>query len=147
MQRRTIGSDGAQRLERIPLFAELSNGQRRMLARVIDELTAAAGETLMQQGEPGYEVLILEEGSADVLKDGACINEMGPGDFFGELAVLELGGPRSASVVASSPVRAIVLTAHFMREVRERMPDVGAHIDRQAAARRDRDERADRAPR
>ncbi len=147
MQRRTIGRDGAERLERIPLFAELSIGQRRMLARVIDELSATAGETLMQEGEPGYEVLILEEGTADVLQDGSRINQMGPGDFFGELAVLELGAPRSASVVASAPVRAIVLTAHFMRDVRERMPDVGAHIDREAAARRQRDERAGGAPR
>ncbi|HME04147.1 MAG TPA: cyclic nucleotide-binding domain-containing protein [Solirubrobacteraceae bacterium] len=142
MQRRTIGSDGAQRLEKIPLFAELSPGQRQMLARVIDELTAAAGETLMRQGEPGYEVLILEEGTADVLQDGVRINEMGPGDFFGELAVLEVGAPRSATVVASAPLRAIVLTARFMRDVRERMPDVGEHIDREADARRERDERA-----
>lgn len=146
MHRRTIGSDGAERLERIPLFAELSTGQRLMLARVVDELTAEAGETLMLQGEPGYEVLILEEGSADVLQDGEHINQMGPGDFFGELAVLELGSPRTASVVASTPVRAIVLTAHFMREVRERMPDVGEHIDREAAARRERDARAHGQP-
>jgi CRP/FNR family transcriptional regulator, cyclic AMP receptor protein len=142
MQRRTVGRDGASRLEKIGLFAELSTGQRQMLARVLDEITATAGETLMREGDPGYEVLILEEGTAEVLQDGARINEMGAGDFFGELAVLETGGPRTASVVATSPLRAIVLTAHFMREVRERMPAVGTQIDRAAAERRQRDEQA-----
>ncbi len=142
MQRRTIGRDGASRLEKIGLFAGLSPGQRQMLARVLDEVTATAGETLMHEGDFGYEVLILEEGTADVLQDGSRINEMGAGDFFGELAVLETGGARTASVVATSPLRAIVLTAHFMREVRERMPDVGIQIDRAAAERRQRDEQA-----
>ena len=142
MQRKTIGSDGADRLEKFDLFAGISIGQRRMLARVLDEITAEAGETLMRQGDFGYEVLALEEGTAEVLRDGCRINEMGPGDFFGELAVLEDGAPRTATVVASTPVRAIVLTAHFMREVRERMPAVGKQIDRAAAGRRERDEQA-----
>jgi len=137
-----MGSDGASRLEKIGLFGGLSTGQRAMLARVLDEVTAAAGETLMREGDPGYEVLILEEGTAEVLQAGTCIDEMGPGDFFGELAVLEVGGPRTATVVASSPLRAIVLTAHFMRDVRERMPAVGEQIDRAAAERRQRDEQA-----
>jgi CRP/FNR family transcriptional regulator, cyclic AMP receptor protein len=142
VQRRTIGSDGASRLEKVGLFEGLSTGQLRMLARMVDEVTASAGETIMRQGEMGYEVLILEEGTAEVFKDGSRINEMGPGDLFGELAVLEVGGERTATVVASSPLRAIELTAHFMREVRERMPAVGGQIDRAAAARRERDAQA-----
>jgi len=142
MERKTIGSSGANRLEQIDLFAGLSIAQRRMLARMLDEVTAPAGETIMHEGELGYEVLILEEGTAEVLQDGSRINEMGPGDLFGELAVLEVGGERTATVVATSPLRAIALTAHFMREVREQMPTVGEQIDRAAAERRERDERA-----
>lgn len=137
-----MGSDGASRLEKIGLFAELSNGQRLMLARVLDEVTAAAGETLMREGDFGYEVLVLEEGTAEVLQAGSRINEMGPGDLFGELAVLEVGGPRTATVVATSPLRAIVLTAHFMREVRDRMPAVGEQIDGLANEHRERDRQA-----
>jgi CRP/FNR family cyclic AMP-dependent transcriptional regulator len=139
MQRSTIGSDGAGRLEKVDLFAELSTGQRRMLARIMDEVTAAAGEAIMSEGEPGYEALVIEEGTANVLQDGTPINTIGPGDVFGELAVLGDGAPRTASVVASSSLRAIVLTAHFMREVHDRMPTVGEHIERIAAERRDRD--------
>lgn len=139
MQRRTMGSDGASRLEKIGLFADLSTGQRLMLARVLEEMTAEAGEELMREGDFGYEVLILEDGTAEVLQGGAHINEIGPGDLCGELAVLEVGGPRTATVVATSPLRAIVLTAHFMREVRARMPAVGEQIDRAAAEHKERD--------
>jgi CRP/FNR family transcriptional regulator, cyclic AMP receptor protein len=139
MQRSTIGSDGASRLEKVDLFAALSTGQRRMLARIMDEVTAAAGETIMSEGEPGYEALVIEEGTADVLQHGAVINTIGPGEMFGELAVLDDGTPRTASVVASSPLRAIVLTAHFMREVHDRMPMVGEQIEQIASEHRDRD--------
>ncbi len=139
MQRRQMGRDGAERLGRIEVLSHLSLGQRRMLADMADEASAQAGETLMQQGEPGYEVLLLEEGTADVVRDGQVINKVGPGEMFGELAVLEDGVPRTASVIATSDVRAVVLTAHFMRELRARMPDVGEQIDRTAAEHRARD--------
>ncbi len=139
MQRSRVGDDGAERLAKIDALSELAIGQRRQLARLVDQVSAAAGETLVAQGEPGYEFLMLEEGTADVIQDGQVINTVGPGDFFGELAVLDSGVPRSASVVATSDLRVIVLTAHFMREMRERMPSVGANIDRVAVERRERD--------
>jgi len=142
VQRRRIGRDGAERLAKIGALSDLSTGQRRELARLVDEVTAEAGELLMRQGDPGYDFLMLEEGSAEVIKDGKRINVMGPGDFFGELAVLADGVPRTASVVATSDLRAIILTAHFMREMRARMPSVGEHIDRVAAERIERDGRA-----
>ncbi len=140
MHRKQIGSDGASRLASIELFAGLSRGQLLMLARVLDEVTATAGETIMSEGEPGYEVLVLEEGAAEVLKGGARVAVMGPGDIFGELAVLDVGGPRTASVIATSPLRAMLLTAHFMREVRAQLPALGERIERVAAERRQRDE-------
>jgi CRP-like cAMP-binding protein len=141
MERRQMGRDGAERLAKIDVLSDLSLGQRRMLANTVDEARAASGEELMRQGEPGYEALMLEEGTADVVQDGRVINRIGPGELFGELAVLGDGGARTASVVATSDVRAMVLTAHFMRELRERMPDVGERIDRTASERRERDAR------
>jgi CRP-like cAMP-binding protein len=142
MERRRIGRDGAERLGSITALRELSLGQRRMLADLVDEVIVSAGETLIQQGEPGYEFIMLEEGTAEVVQDGERIGEMDAGDFFGELSVLDDGAPRTASVVATTDLRAIVLTARFMREMRERMPSVGEQIDRIAAGRRARDERA-----
>jgi CRP-like cAMP-binding protein len=59
----------------------------------------------------------------------------GPGDFFGELTILTVGGQRNATIIATSPVRILTLTAHYMREVRERMPSVGEKIEGMIAAR------------
>jgi CRP-like cAMP-binding protein len=142
VHRRQLGRDGAERLGKIAVLSDLSIGRRRELARLADEVEAAAGEVIVLQGDPGYEFMMLEEGRADVLKDGAQINTMGPGDCFGELAVLSDGATRTASVVATSDLRAVVLTAHFMREMHDRLPAVGERIDHVAAERTERDVRA-----
>jgi CRP-like cAMP-binding protein len=139
MQRRRLGRDGGERLGRISILSDLSLGQRRELARLADELTAESGETVMLEGEPGYEFMMLEEGEADVIQDGERINTMLAGDCFGELATLADGNPRTASVVAKSDLRSIVLTAHFMREMHDRVPSAGEAIDQVAAERRERD--------
>jgi len=123
------------RLKQIRPFAGLSVAERKMLARVVDEFSAPAGTTLVRQGDYGYEFMVIEDGTVDVLRDGERIDTMGPGDFFGELAVIAAGGTRNASVVATSPVSIITLTAHDMRTVRERMPLVGEQIDRVIADR------------
>ncbi len=123
------------RLRQVRPFAGLSTAERKMLARVVDEFSAPAGTTLVSQGDYGYEFMVIEDGTVEVLRDGERVDSMGPGDFFGELAVLASGGERNASVVATSPVRVITLTAHDMRTVRERMPLVGEQIDRVIADR------------
>ncbi|HTR88829.1 MAG TPA: cyclic nucleotide-binding domain-containing protein [Solirubrobacteraceae bacterium] len=139
MRRHSVGPDGPERLARIPLFADLSPAQRNMLARLVDEVAAAAGETIMAEGGPGYEFMILEQGAARVLQGGEEINTMGPGDFFGELAVLGDGAARSASVIATSDARGLVFTARFTREIRERLPLVRERIDAVAEERLRRD--------
>jgi cAMP-dependent protein kinase regulator len=117
------------RLKQIRPFAGLSTAERKMLSRVVDEFTAAAGATLVRQGDYGYEFMVIEEGTVEVVRNGERIDTMGPGDFFGELAVIAAGGERNATIVATSPVRIITLTAHDMRAVRERMPAIGEQID------------------
>jgi len=141
VERRQLGDEGAERLAAIEVLRELPTGRRRELARLADELSASAGETLMAEGEPGYEFMMLEQGQADVVQGGQKINTMRPGDSFGELAVLSDGELRTASVVATTDVRAIVLTARFMREVHNRMGSVGERIDDDAIERRERDAR------
>jgi CRP-like cAMP-binding protein len=123
------------RLEKIRPFAALTPAERKMLARIVDEFAAPAGTTIVSQGDYGYEFIVIEEGTVDVIRNGENIDTMGPGDFFGELAVLADGGHRNATVIATSPVRGLRLSAHDMRVVRERMPLVGAQIDSVIAAR------------
>ena len=119
----------ASRLENIRPFAGLTPAEREMLARVLDEFDAPEGTTLVSQGEYGYEFMVIEDGTVDVLRDGEKIDTMGPGDFFGELAVIASGGQSNATIVATSPVKMLSLSAHYMRVIRERMPRIGEQID------------------
>jgi CRP-like cAMP-binding protein len=120
--------DGA-RLQQIRMFAGLSAAECNMLARIVDEFNAPEGATIVNQGDFGYEFMVIEEGTVEVIRNGEQIDAMGPGDFFGELAVLADGAHRNATIVATSPVRGLRLTARDMRTVRERMPLVGEQID------------------
>ena len=70
---------------------------------------------------------------------GEPINTVGPGEIVGELALVDPDGKRTASVVVATPLRALSLTSHSVREIQARMPDLGAAIDAAAAAHRDRD--------
>jgi protein phosphatase len=89
----------------------------------------------VNQGEHGYEFMVIEEGTVDVYRDGEKIDTMGPGDFFGEMAVLAVGGPRNATIVARTPVRLLTLTAHYMRNVHESIPALAERIDKVLASR------------
>jgi cAMP-dependent protein kinase regulator len=124
------------RLQSLPLFEGLTTAERRTLARMLDESSVPAGTTLVQQGDSGYEFMVIEQGTVDVLCDGERIDSMGPGDFFGELAVLQAGGRRNATIVASSDVRVLRLTAHYTRVVRDSMPLLAQRIDGVVAERR-----------
>jgi len=120
----------ATRVARLTPFKDLTPAQQSMLARMLDEVRAPEGTTLVHEGDYGYAFMIIEHGTVDVFRGAERIDEMGPGDFFGELADLGDGTRRSASIVATSPVSLLTLTAHYMRQVRERIPAVGEQIDR-----------------
>jgi len=124
-----------RRLEGLAPFENLTDGERRMLAGVLDEKRVDAGEHVVTEGDYGYEFMVIETGDVDVIYKGEKVDEMGPGDFFGELAVLSSGGRRNATIVATTPVTLLTLTSHYMREVRSRMPRVGEQIDAAAAQR------------
>jgi CRP-like cAMP-binding protein len=117
------------RLQEIGLFSALSAEDLRAVSRVAEDYSEPAGTTLIGQGDFGYEFIVLEQGTAEVIRDGETIDTLGPGDFFGELAALRPGKLRNASVVASSPVQIVAITAHNMRVLRERMPPLAKQID------------------
>ena len=123
------------RLDDLGPFKDLTDGERRMLAGVLDEKSYATDDDVVTEGDFGYEFMIIESGTVDVLLRGEKIDEMGPGDFFGEIAVISAGGRRNATIRATSPVTLLTLTAHYMREVRSRLPRVGEQIDAAAAQR------------
>jgi CRP-like cAMP-binding protein len=118
----------AQELAGIPLFASLGDAERERLASDFAEQSAEAGSRLIGEGAPGYTFFVLTEGTAEVTARGARLGELGPGDFFGEIALLERTR-RTASVTATSRVRVLVMSAGAFQRLREIHPQIGAEIE------------------
>jgi CRP/FNR family cyclic AMP-dependent transcriptional regulator len=121
-------------LRSAPLFEKLSERELEELERVVDELDVPAGKALTTEGAFGYEFFIVLEGRASVTQAGQEIGILGPGDFFGEIALVE-DTPRTATVTASTPLRFFVLTRQAFRSVVDHHPEVDAKV-RDAIAKR-----------
>ena len=117
----------ADKLAEIPLFASLSKREREQIARAADEVEVEAGKHLAEQGQFAYEFMAIEEGTADVLKDGEKLRVLGPGDFFGEIGLLE-AERRTATVVATSHMRLIVIFGPNLRSLEREMPELSAQL-------------------
>ena len=115
------------RLDSIPLFAGLSKGEREQLARWTDEVDVDAGKHLVSQGEFAYEFFVIEAGAAEVTRDGAHVADLGPGDFFGEIALLETER-RTASVTATSPMRLVVMHGRDFKAMARELPEVAGTV-------------------
>jgi CRP-like cAMP-binding protein len=115
------------RLQAIPLFAGLSKKERKGVAQQADEVDVEAGRKLVREGEFAYEFFAIEEGTAEVRRGDQLLGELGPGDFFGEMGLIG-NAPRNASVIASSPMTAIVMTGSAFRHIDREMPDVAKQI-------------------
>jgi CRP-like cAMP-binding protein len=123
----------ADRLRTLPLFSSLSDRELRDVARLADEVEVEAGRHLIDEGRFAYEFFVIEEGDAEVTRGGERINALGPGDFFGELALLE-AGRRTATVTTTEPSRLLVLFDDDFTRLRSRHPGVAGELE--AAARR-----------
>ncbi len=115
------------RLKSIPLFAELSDAEQEQVSRWADEVDVPEGKHLVEEGQFAYEFFVIESGTAAVRHGDEVIAELGPGDFFGEIALLE-HVRRTASVVATSPMRAVVMFGRDFRAMEAEMPAVAARI-------------------
>jgi CRP-like cAMP-binding protein len=114
-------------LRSIPLFESLTSEERRAIAPHADEVDAQEGTELVRQGEFAYEFFVIEEGTAEVLRDGERIAELGPGDFLGEMGIVGKV-VRNATVVTTSPARVIVMTEQALRSMARTNPAVADRI-------------------
>jgi CRP-like cAMP-binding protein len=103
-------------LEGVPLFAGFSRRHVERLAKATDELVYAPGDTIVEEGMLGETLFVVMEGKANVIRGGRKIAEVLPGEFFGELSTLD-GGPRTASIVAATPVSVIRLFRHTLLDL------------------------------
>jgi CRP-like cAMP-binding protein len=117
----------AKRLEDLPLFRDLSKADRERIARWADEVDVPAGYQLLGEGRLPHEFFVIERGTAEVTKGGEPLTELGPGDFFGEIALVE-HERRTASVTASTPLTAIVMAPREFETMRHEMPEVCQRI-------------------
>jgi CRP/FNR family cyclic AMP-dependent transcriptional regulator len=110
-------------LRRAPLFANCSKKELAAISGIADEIDLKEGKELTRQGSSGREFFVLIEGTADVLKDGKKVNSLQGGDFFGEIALVH-HGPRTATVTATTPVRALVITERNFKRLLEESPEI-----------------------
>jgi CRP/FNR family cyclic AMP-dependent transcriptional regulator len=116
-----------RKVSEIDLFADLSKGERRQLASHADEVDVEEGRELVREGQFAYEFFVIQEGSAEVLRGGEHVAELGPGDFLGEMGIVGQAR-RNASVVARSPMSLIVMTEQAFRGMTRSMPAVAGRI-------------------
>lgn len=107
----------------LSFFAGWSSSELRQLDRVAEHVTYDPLEHLTRQGTTGYEFLVLLQGEVDVIVDGHVVASLGAGDHLGELALLD-GRPRTASVVAKTPVRAMLVASREFRALVETVPSL-----------------------
>ena len=112
---------------RIPLFSGVSRKGLRAIASAADEITVREGKDLVREGEHGRELYVVVEGSVRVTKKGRKVATMGPGDFFGELALVS-GAPRSATVTTESETTVMVLDPRRFDVVMDREPRVAKAV-------------------
>jgi CRP-like cAMP-binding protein len=110
-------------LKRVPLFAACSQRELAEIASLADELDLPSARDLTKEGGRGWEFIILVQGEADVVRTGRVVNELGPGDFVGEIALVS-GKPRTATVRTRGPSRVLVLTASGFRALMRDVPSI-----------------------
>ena len=111
-------------LAKAPLFAALSRQELGALAKATEDLEVVEGKTLTREGDLGREFFVIVDGEVSVTQDGNEIRRLGPGDFFGEIALIYDNARRTATVTAASPLRFFVLTRQSFRSLLEHQPEI-----------------------
>jgi|SRR5205823_6145588 len=108
-------------LARVPLFSACSKRELQTIGRASDDVRVPAGKVLVEEGRPGHEFFLILDGRASVKRGKKKIAELGPGQYFGEMALLDRG-PRSATVVADTEMDVLVLGQREFAGVIDEVP-------------------------
>jgi CRP-like cAMP-binding protein len=124
-----------EQLARVPLFEDLSEVDLAHVARLAVRVREPAGEILIKEAEPGNEFLIVLEGQVEVGRGDRAVTTLGPGDFLGEVALLDERAKRTATVTARTPVTIAFVSRRDFSRLLSELPELARQI-RETAARR-----------
>lgn len=128
-------------LSRIPLFMRCSRAELREVALSADEIDLPEGHVLTREGERGREFFVLVDGTARVTRNGMKLADLRTGDWLGEIAILTHSA-RTATVTATSPVRALVISDGVFRNIVETMPRIALKVLASVGQRLEQDARS-----
>jgi CRP/FNR family transcriptional regulator, cyclic AMP receptor protein len=114
-------------LRRIPLFNGFNGRQIERLGMLADEVFVPEGKVLMRQGDSGSDMMVIVTGQVSVDRDGTRVNTLGPGDFFGEIALVD-DAPRTATVTTIGPARLLVVGHREFHSMMEEFPEIAAQV-------------------
>jgi CRP/FNR family transcriptional regulator, cyclic AMP receptor protein len=117
----------AEVLGRVPLFSGLTRRHLHQLADTATEVSFRQGGTVIREGDLGETLFVVLEGQAKVTRGGRKINTLGPGDFFGEISLIDRG-PRTATVVAETPLITVRLFRRDFLKLLEREPKLAEKV-------------------
>jgi CRP/FNR family cyclic AMP-dependent transcriptional regulator len=116
---RLSGSDTSaivEMLQKAPLWSGLTEKELKVIARSFKELKYDSGDIIVRKGEAGVSFYLIADGTVEVRSDGKVLSKLGPGQFFGEMSILD-GQPRSADVLALEPLRCLALTSWSFKSI------------------------------
>ena len=114
-------------LYRIPLFADLDKHKIERVGELTEEVDVPAGKVLIRQGDAGGDLMVLVSGQVSIERDGTRVTTLGPGDFFGEISLID-GRPRTATVTTETPSRLLVVSHREFHALMDQIPEVAAQI-------------------
>ncbi len=117
----------ASRLKSLPLFKDVPDDELAQIAGFAQEVNVEQGRELVREGDFSYEFMLIEEGEAEVTRGGEHVADLGPGDFFGEMGLLEKT-LRNATVTAKTPMKLITLTGWDMKRMERHIPEATERV-------------------
>jgi CRP/FNR family transcriptional regulator, cyclic AMP receptor protein len=117
----------ADLLRSVPLFTGMTDAAIESVGGLAHEVQYAEGDQLVRQGDQGDSFLVIVEGRARVVQDGDTLRDLGPGDYLGEIALID-GGPRTATVTAIAPIRALVVERSDFKRLIDDFSAVRFHV-------------------
>ena len=117
----------AAALDNVPLFADLTDQERAEVAACLSDVTVDAGAMVTVQGDNAWQLFVIESGEAEVRRDGEVVRTLGPGDVLGEIGLMATG-TRTASVVATSPMRLGAMFLRDFKRLESRMPTLAKSL-------------------